>query len=60
MWNRSPQARTKWFIALTLARNPQLASERKRVKTVSPVHMLYDQNGDVQVEVGHCDSLRVW
>jgi hypothetical protein len=28
-WTYSAQARARWFLALTLARNPQLASDRK-------------------------------
>ena len=61
-WTRSPRARAKWFIALTLARNPQLASERKRLKTlpsVSLVQALYIENGDVKIDVGHYDPSRV-
>ncbi|XP_028396732.1 receptor for retinol uptake stra6-like [Dendronephthya gigantea] len=57
-WTRSPQARAKWFIALTLARNPQLAAERKRVRIAllpdSPVQELCVNNGDVKIDVvGH-------
>ncbi|XP_028396891.1 uncharacterized protein LOC114520750 isoform X2 [Dendronephthya gigantea] len=47
-WKRSPQARAKWFIALTLARNPQLAAERKRAKT-----MCVTEDSDVKIEIGN-------
>ncbi|XP_028396889.1 stimulated by retinoic acid gene 6 protein-like [Dendronephthya gigantea] len=46
-WTRSPQARAKWFIALTLARNPQLAAERKRAKTMCV------KDSDVKIDVGN-------
>ncbi|XP_028396778.1 receptor for retinol uptake stra6-like [Dendronephthya gigantea] len=47
-WKRSPQARAKWFIALTLARNPQLAAERKRAKTICVT-----EDSDVKIDVGN-------
>ncbi|XP_028396642.1 uncharacterized protein LOC114520547 [Dendronephthya gigantea] len=46
-WTRSPQARAKWFIALTLARNPQLAAERKRANTMCV------KDSDVKIDVGN-------
>ncbi|XP_046854613.1 stimulated by retinoic acid gene 6 protein-like isoform X2 [Xenia sp. Carnegie-2017] len=34
-WNFSPQARTRWFLALTLTRNPEILSYRKdKEKTI--------------------------
>ncbi|XP_028413354.1 stimulated by retinoic acid gene 6 protein-like [Dendronephthya gigantea] len=50
-WRRSAQARAKWFIALTLAHNPQLASERKCLKSVAPPQVSYVKNGDVKIEI---------
>ena len=54
----SAQARARWFLALTLARNPQLASERKSViRAYKPVQVGYVKHGDVKIEVG---PYKVW
>ncbi|XP_046854633.1 stimulated by retinoic acid gene 6 protein-like [Xenia sp. Carnegie-2017] len=34
-WKCSPQARTRWFLALTLARNPEIISYRKDKEKIS-------------------------
>ena len=52
-WTFSARARARWFLALTLARNPQLASERK--SDVQPMPILYARN-DVVIEVGQFGS----
>ena len=53
-WTCSAQARARWFLALTLARNPQLAPERKAVipACTQPVQVVYVKHGDVKIEVG--------
>jgi hypothetical protein len=56
-WTYSAQARARWFLALTLARNPQLASDRKpggfqAVKAPQPDQGGCVEHGDVKIEVG--------
>ena len=53
-WTCSAQARARWFLALTLARNPQLASDRKLggVQAPQPVQGGCVKHGDVKIEVG--------
>ncbi|CAB3983554.1 Hypothetical predicted protein [Paramuricea clavata] len=56
-WTCSAQARARWFLALTLARNPQLASNRKpggveALKAPQPVQGGCVKHGDVKIEVG--------
>ncbi|CAB4010834.1 Hypothetical predicted protein [Paramuricea clavata] len=53
-WTCSAQARARWFLALTLVRNPQLASDRKPggVEAPQPVQGGCVKHGDVKIEVG--------
>ncbi|CAB3995341.1 Hypothetical predicted protein [Paramuricea clavata] len=56
-WTYSAQARARWFLALTLARNPQLASNRKlggfkAGKAPQPDQGGCVEHGDVKIEVG--------
>ena len=53
-WTFSAQARARWFLALTLARNPQLASERKSDVQPMPIH--YARNNDVVIEIDQFGS----
>ncbi|CAB3982863.1 Hypothetical predicted protein [Paramuricea clavata] len=56
-WSRSAQARARWFLALTLARNPQLASDRKPgLRTPERIQVHYTKHGDVKIKVGRHDS----
>ncbi|CAB4010823.1 stimulated by retinoic acid gene 6 -like [Paramuricea clavata] len=49
-WTFSAQARARWFLALTLARNPQLASDRKPdVQAPQPAQAA--RYGDVMIEI---------
>ncbi|CAB4039378.1 stimulated by retinoic acid gene 6 -like isoform X1 [Paramuricea clavata] len=52
-WKFSAQARTRWFLALTLARNPQLASDRKPggVEAPQPVQGGCVKHGDVKIKI---------
>ena len=52
-WTDSPQARVRWFLALTLIRNPQLASHRKpEVKETEPRTCGTAKPDHVEIEVG--------
>ena len=54
-WTCSAQARARWFLALTLARNPELASERKPdILAPEPIHG--SKADDVNIEVGQYGS----
>ena len=53
-WTFSAQARARWFLALTLARNPQLASERKSDVQPMPIH--YARTNDVAIEIDQFGS----
>ncbi|CAB4014964.1 Hypothetical predicted protein, partial [Paramuricea clavata] len=51
-WTFSAQSRARWFLALTLARNPQLASDRKPdVQAPQPAQAGHARYGDVVVEI---------
>ncbi|CAB3997010.1 Hypothetical predicted protein [Paramuricea clavata] len=51
-WTFSAQARARWFLALTLARNPQLASDRKPdVQAPQPAQAGHARHGDVVIEI---------
>ena len=57
-WTFSAQARARWFLALTLIRNPQLASARRQHVPVpaSQVQFGYARQSDVEIEVGQYGS----
>lgn len=57
-WVCSPQARAKWFLGLTLARNPKLASERKPdIQTDTSLSNDYRfKHVDVKIEVNQYTS----
>ena len=51
-WTFSAQARARWYLALTLARNPQLASDRKPdVQAPQPAQAGHARHGDVVIEI---------
>ena len=59
-WTFSAQARARWFLALTLVRNPELASARRQHVPVpadhEPVQFGYARQSDVEIEVGQYGS----
>ena len=59
-WTCSARARARWFLALTLAHNPQLASERKSAfrSYIFPVHVGSVEHDDVKIEVGPYNVLK--
>ena len=51
-WRCSPKSRNRWFLAHTLIRNPQLASQRKScIQALGQVE--YANHGDVKIEISN-------